>query len=75
MATVGPSYRAIPKARTAPSVGFWGRPTGRGSIRTSENVECPVTTSGALMGWELPGSRDNRVRGRGYLSQSSKIGS
>lgn len=72
---IGPSYRAIPKARTAPRVGSWGRPAGRGSIGTSEAVEYPVTTAGAFMGCELPGSGDNRVGGREYLSQDSKIGS
>jgi hypothetical protein len=34
-----------------------------------------MTTAGAFMGRELPGSVDKRVGGREYLSQDSKIGS
>lgn len=60
LAITGPSYRAIPKARTAPTVDSWHWPAGGGSINTSESGECLVTKPGALWAGGCPSPRNNR---------------
>lgn len=60
LAITGPSYRAIPQARTAPTVDSWHWPAGRGSINTSESGECLVTKPGALWAGGCPSPRNNR---------------